>query len=98
MWAKLDQPGAVYYDITWTAFCGDKPTEEMRKVFETVTGARDAAINKVQTTIAAKQKLCGFEVDDTCRAVINGAGYGEDVPQSTGHAIGVAGHGHRAEL
>src|SRR5215813_881217 len=39
MWAKLDQPGAVYYDITWTAFCGDKPTEEMRKVFETVTGA-----------------------------------------------------------
>ena len=20
LWAKLDQPGAVYYDITWTAF------------------------------------------------------------------------------
>ena len=23
MWAKLDQPGAVYYDITWTHFCGE---------------------------------------------------------------------------
>jgi Xaa-Pro dipeptidase len=24
-WAKLDQPGAPYYDVTWTAFCGDNP-------------------------------------------------------------------------
>src|ERR1035438_8920956 len=30
MWAKLDHPGATYYDITWTAFCGDNPPEEMR--------------------------------------------------------------------
>src|ERR1017187_62278 len=29
MWAKLDQPGAVYYDITWTAFCGDSPSDEI---------------------------------------------------------------------
>jgi Xaa-Pro aminopeptidase len=40
MWAKLDQPGAVYYDITWTAFCGDTPREEMRNVFATVAGRR----------------------------------------------------------
>jgi len=33
MWAKLDRPEAVYYDITWTGFCGDEPTEEMRNVF-----------------------------------------------------------------
>ena len=25
MWAKLDQPGSVYYDITWTGFCGPTP-------------------------------------------------------------------------
>ena len=23
MWAKLDRPEAVYYDITWVGFCGD---------------------------------------------------------------------------
>jgi Xaa-Pro aminopeptidase len=27
MWAKLDRPEAVYYDITWTGFCGDQPSE-----------------------------------------------------------------------
>ena len=98
MWAKLDQPGAVYYDITWTAFCGDTPTEEMQKVFGIVTGGRDAAISKVQTTIAAKQKLCGFEVDDACRAVINQSGYGEYFTHRTGHSIGVEVHGNGANM
>src|SRR5581483_4659401 len=36
MWAKLDQPGAVYYDITWTAYCGDNPPERIRNVFNVV--------------------------------------------------------------
>jgi Xaa-Pro aminopeptidase len=98
MWAKLDRPGAVYYDITWTAFCGDSPTDEMRKVFETVTGARDAAIAKVQSTVAAKQKLHGFEVDDACRAVINASGYGEYFTHRTGHSIGVEVHGNGANM
>jgi Xaa-Pro dipeptidase len=44
MWAKLNQPGAVYYDITWTGFCGDRPSDEMLKVYGVVAGARDAAI------------------------------------------------------
>src|SRR5665647_1301733 len=48
MWAKLDRPGAVYYDITWTAFCGDHPSDEMHRVFTTVRDARDAAIARVE--------------------------------------------------
>jgi Xaa-Pro aminopeptidase len=98
MWAKLDQPGAVYYDITWTAFCGDNPSDEMRKVFAIVTGGRDAAIQKVQSTIAAKQKLCGFEVDDACRAVIQKSGYGEYFTHRTGHSIGIEVHGNGANM
>jgi Xaa-Pro dipeptidase len=34
MWANLDRPGAVYRDITWTGFCGDRPRDEMLKVYE----------------------------------------------------------------
>jgi Xaa-Pro aminopeptidase len=52
----------------------------------------------VQTTIAAKQKLCGFEVDDACRAVIKGAGYGEYFTHRTGHSIGVEVHGNGANM
>jgi Xaa-Pro dipeptidase len=98
MWAKLDQPDAVYYDITWTAFCGDNPTDEMRRVFEVVTGARDAAIERVRSAIAARQPLYGFEVDDACRAVINAAGYAEYFTHRTGHSIGVEVHGNGANM
>ena len=98
MWAKLDQPGAVYYDITWTAFCGDNPTDEMCKVFDIVKSGRDAAIAKVQNTVAAKQPLHGFEVDDACRAVIEQSGYGEYFTHRTGHSIGVEVHGNGANM
>jgi len=98
MWAKLDQPGAVYYDITWTGFCGDRPSEEMRKVFRVVTAARDAAIRRVTESVAAGWPLCGFEVDDACRAVIAAAGYGEYFTHRTGHSIGVEVHGNGANM
>jgi len=98
MWAKLDRPGAVYYDITWTGFCGDNPPEEMRKVFGVVRDARDAAIRRVTEAIAARQALCGFEVDDACRSVIAGAGYGEYFTHRTGHSIGVEVHGNGANM
>jgi Xaa-Pro aminopeptidase len=98
MWAKLDQPDAVYYDITWTAFCGDNPTDEMRRVFQVVTGARDAAIQRVQDAIGAHQTLHGFEVDDACRTVIQNAGYGEYFTHRTGHSIGIEVHGNGANM
>ena len=98
MWAKLDRPGATYYDITWTAFCGDNPPEEMRNVFAIVTAARDAGIERVRSAIAAGYPLCGFEVDDTVRALIEAAGYGPNFTHRTGHSIGEEVHGSGANM
>jgi Xaa-Pro dipeptidase len=102
MWAKLDQPEAVYYDITWTGFCqgpkGLTPSDEMRRVFDVVTGARDAGIRKVIDAIAAGEPLHGFQVDDACRAVIQAAGYGAYFTHRTGHSIGVEVHGNGANM
>jgi len=98
MWAKLASPGATYYDITWTGFCGDNPPEEMRKVFALVTGARDAGIERVRSAIAAGCPLRGWEVDDTVRAVIESAGYGPYFTHRTGHSIGEEVHGSGANM
>jgi Xaa-Pro aminopeptidase len=98
MWAKLDRPGAVYYDITWTAFCGDDPSDRMRQVFAIVTGARDAAIKRVQDASASGESLCGYQVDDACRAVIENAGFGEYFTHRTGHSIGQEVHGNGANM
>jgi Xaa-Pro aminopeptidase len=98
LWAKLDRPEAVYYDITWTHFLGANPPEKMREVFAVVTGARDAAIERVKSAIAGGQGLCGFEVDDAARGVIKAAGYAEYFTHRTGHSIGVEVHGNGANM
>jgi Xaa-Pro dipeptidase len=98
MWAKLDHPDAVYYDITWTGFCGDRPPDEMTKVFETVKNARDAAIARVTEGVAAREDIRGYQVDDACRGVIQASGYGEYFTHRTGHSIGVEVHGNGANM
>ena len=98
MWAKLDRPGAVYYDITWTGFCGDHPSDEMRKVFGVVTGARDAAIQRVSEAVTSGKSLCGFEVDDAARGFIDSQGYGSFFTHRTGHSIGQEVHGNGANM
>jgi Xaa-Pro aminopeptidase len=97
MWAKLDQPGSVYYDITWTGVCGE-PTDEMRKVFGVVRDARDAAIRRVQQAKAAGESIRGFEVDDAARGVIEAAGFGSYFVHRTGHSIGQEVHGNGANM
>jgi len=98
MWAKLDRAGAVYYDITWTGFCGDTPTDEMRTVFSVVTGGRDAAIKRVQDAVAAGRPLCGYEVDDVARGFIESRGFGSYFTHRTGHSIGQEVHGNGANM
>jgi Xaa-Pro aminopeptidase len=98
LWAKLDEPGAVYYDITWTAFCGMEAPSEVENVFDAVRGARDAAVAFVQNAIAKGAPLRGFEVDDVARRFIQERGYGEYFIHRTGHSIGEDVHGAGANM
>lgn len=98
MWAKLDQPGAVYYDITWTGYCGSEIPGQVREVFEVVSGARDRAVERVQAAIAQGAELHGFEVDDAARRFIEERGYGEFFVHRTGHSIGEEVHGTGANM
>jgi Xaa-Pro aminopeptidase len=98
IWGRLEKPGSVYYDITWTGVVGREPTDREQLVFETVRNARDAAIAKVEQAFAAGQPICGFEADDAARAVINLAGFGEFFTHRTGHNIAEEIHGPGAHL
>jgi Xaa-Pro dipeptidase len=79
--------GTVFADQTWMAFAGRAPDAEVRKVWEAVKGARDAAIALLQSRAQQRTAVTGAEVDDAARAVIRGAGYGEFFVHRTGHSI-----------
>jgi Xaa-Pro aminopeptidase len=97
LWGKLDQPGSVYADITWTGFAGSPP-DEIAKAFSVIVAGRDAAIRRVQAAVAAAQPVHGFEVDQACRDVITRAGYGDEFIHRTGHSLGEEVHGNGVHM
>jgi Xaa-Pro aminopeptidase len=97
MWAKLDRPDSVYYDITWTGFCGDAPPP-VREVFEVVREARDQAINTVAKAVQEGRQIRGYEVDDAARNHIRERGFGDRFVHRTGHSIGGEVHGTGANM
>jgi Xaa-Pro aminopeptidase len=98
IWGRVDKPGSVFYDITWTGVVGREPTEREQLVFETVRNGRDAAIATVEQAFAEGRPIRGYEADDAARAVIEAAGFGEFFTHRTGHNIAIELHGSGANL
>ena len=94
LWGKLKQPKAVFADITWMAFCGRKEEIPQRlcDLFSTVTSARDAAVDYLQSYFG-KKPLYGADADDACRNIINQTKYAKNFTHRTGHSIGTSVHG-----
>ena len=98
IWGRIDKPGTVFYDITWTGVVGREPTAREQQIFETVRAARDAAIAAIESAFAANREIRGFEADDAARAVIRNAGFGDFFTHRTGHNIAHELHGSGANL
>ena len=81
--------GCIYHgycsDMTRTVAVGE-PTEEMRKVYDTVLQAQLAGI------AAAKAGVPGRDIDAAARRVIEDAGYGAYFGNSFGHSLGLEIH------
>jgi Xaa-Pro dipeptidase len=98
MFAKLTEPGSIFYDITWTGVCGDTIPDRVQNIFEVVRDARKKATELVRRKIEARERLAGFEVDDAARGHIESQGLGEYFFHRTGHSIAVEIHGAGANM
>ncbi|MGI8958775.1 MAG: M24 family metallopeptidase, partial [Bryobacteraceae bacterium] len=98
LWAKLSKPNAVFYDITWTAFCGETIPEQIQRVFEVVRNARKRASSFAIRKASSQESFAGYEVDDVARHYIEGEGFGDFFFHRTGHSIGTDVHGTGANM
>lgn len=98
LWAKLDQPRAVYSDLTRVGFIGETVPDKYEAIFQVVAQARDAAIECVRNAFATGKDLQGWQVDQAARDVITAAGYGPAFVHRTGHSIGQETHGNGANM
>jgi Xaa-Pro aminopeptidase len=98
MWAKLNRPHSVFYDITWTGFCGTNPPSALQNIFDVVRTGRDRAIQRVQAAAQNAESIHGFDVDDAARSYIKDQGFGDYFVHRTGHSIGEEVHGTGANM
>ena len=98
LWGKLQQPGAVFADITWVGYTGLAVPEEVAQAFAAARSGRDAAIELVRNRIRDGRDLRGYEVDRACRDVIERAGYGAQFIHRTGHSLGEEVHGNGVHM
>ncbi len=98
MWAKLDRPHSVYYDITWTGFAGTYPPSDFLNIFDVTTKARDRGVERVEKAMRNGEVLHGYEVDDATRGYIADRGFAEYFVHRTGHSIGEEVHGTGANM
>lgn len=98
LWAKKNEPGAIYYDITWMGYVGTSVPQNIEDIFQVIRKARDTAHNMVKESFAQGKTIHGWEVDDACRKVVIDAGYGEYFIHRTGHNIAEEVHGNGAHI
>lgn len=98
LWAKMNKPGSIYYDITWMGFIGTEVPKKIENIFQIGRTARDTAVALVKERFGSNTPVYGWEVDDACRKVIIDAGLGEYFTHRTGHNIGEEVHGNGVNI
>ena len=98
LWAKKNEQGSIYYDITWMGYVGTEVPEKIENIFQIARAGRNAALDLVVKRFAENMPVSGAEVDDACRKVIEDAGYGKYFIHRTGHNIGEEVHGNGCHI
>jgi len=76
LWAKLRQPGSVFFDITWCGFAGATPPDRYHHIFEVVCAARDAAVRATLAAAGVDWVETGSPYAVTPGRVVNQSGEG----------------------
>jgi len=84
LWAGV-APRTVVADQTWMGVAGTTANTAVQRVWNCVRAARDAVVTRLRE--GWHTTLTGADLDDTARAVIREAGFGEYFTHRTGHSI-----------
>jgi Xaa-Pro aminopeptidase len=98
LWARERGPADVYADITWVAFCGERPPARLERIFRVAADARDAGLAALKKAHEERRTLQGWQVDRVVRDHIAAQGFGDRFIHRTGHSIDTRVHGDGANL
>jgi Xaa-Pro dipeptidase len=98
LWGKTREAGAVFADITWVGVTSARVPDDAARAFGAVAAARDAAVKLVEDAATSGRELCGWEVDQAARHVLEQQGYADRILHRTGHSLGELVHGNGVHM
>ena len=98
LWGKLREPGAVFSDFTRMFYTGSSVPPVVAARFALAAAARDAAIDRLKSSVGTGRLVPGAELDRVARDLITGAGQGDLFTHRLGHSITTDLHGSGAHL
>jgi Xaa-Pro aminopeptidase len=96
LWAKLQEPGAIYADISWVGYFGKTIPPETEGIFADLVKVREETYTYIEGEFS--RGLRGAEVDAKARSLLADAGYGGAIRHRTGHGIDTEVHGSGVNL
>jgi Xaa-Pro aminopeptidase len=93
LWAKENEPRAIYADISWIGVFASDPAPEHEKAFKALISVREGVYDYIAEAIAAGRTISGAMADAHARAALEKLGYGPALKHRTGHGIDTQCHG-----
>ena len=98
LWCREKPEGSIWADITWMAYVGKDVPARQREIWDSVAGARDAAVSFLKEGTALGKRIRGADVDEVARRHIRERGYADRFIHRTGHSIGLEVHGNGCNI
>ena len=98
LWARQPGQDAMFGDITWTAYVGDRVPERHQQVFDAVIGSRDTAVRLLEEAHRQGREIQGWELDKAARDYISNLGFGDYFNHRLGHSLGREVHSNAVNL
>ncbi len=88
----------IYAALTWVAYVGDQLPARVAGTFAVVADARDQTLAYIETRVARRRPVKGFQADQKARNVIGKAGHADKFLHRTGHSLDTSLYGDGANL
>lgn len=89
IWARLNEEGAPFADISWAAYCGKNIPKEIKEIFSKVINARNFAVSFIRKSLKKKKLPAAKGVEIAVRNYFKKFNSDKYFLHRAGHSLGL---------
>lgn len=88
IWARLNESGAPFADITWMAWHGGEVPAEIQKGFDIILKSRDVGMDFIRNKLTANETIWNKDLGKATEEVTLSSDIQDLIPHAYGHSLG----------